>query len=302
MLKETKVLIIGGGPAGLAAAVQLRRFQIPFFLLEKDSLGGLLKNANRVENCPGYPKGISGLRLVNLLRRQTGRFARSIVYREVMMLDYLHGRFMARCEDRILQSQFAVVATGTKPVRLEVLDENINIRSRVFYEVYPLRNLKGRSVAIIGAGDSAFDYALFLSSRNKVVILGRGEKLRCLPVLFKEASKKKNIKILMERRLKDVFREGKKLRVSFLHKGIVEHFNFDYIIPAVGRVPELSLLSTRVRNMLDELMAAHKIFLIGDVKSERRRQFAIATGNGIEAALSIQEQLEGKTTGNKMKL
>src|SRR3990172_4711953 len=72
-MKPDEVLIIGAGPAGIAAAIQLKRYGIPFVLLEKERVGGLLWNANLVENYPGFPAGVSGPKLVRLIEKQMER-------------------------------------------------------------------------------------------------------------------------------------------------------------------------------------------------------------------------------------
>ncbi len=75
-MQPEEVIIIGAGPAGMTAAIQLKRYGIPFVLLEKERVGGLLWNANLVENYPGFPAGVSGPRLVGLIEKQMERIGR----------------------------------------------------------------------------------------------------------------------------------------------------------------------------------------------------------------------------------
>lgn len=291
MVKETTVIIIGGGPAGLAAAVQLERFRIPFVLFEKKALGGLLRNANLVENCPGFPDGISGLNLAGLLEKQASAFSEKICFGEVVSLDFQENLFTTSSKELCVRSRFAVIASGTKPVRLDILEADEEIKPYVLYEIFPIRRIKAKSIGILGAGDAAFDYALTLCPDNRVFILGRKSEVRCLPVLFQKAERIKTITFLPERELRSVKRIKGKLAASFFHKGVVEDFDFDYIVPAVGRTPELGFYSKALRKNRESLEAARRIFPVGDVVNEGRRQFAIASGNGIEAAMKIREQL-----------
>ena len=113
--KHEAVTIIGGGPAGMATAIQLKRHGIDGLLLERDELGGLLWNAKRVENYPGFPGGISGPELVGLIKRQFCETGCRFSFEELRRLGRRNGVFALETGDKTFSSEVVVVATGTRP-------------------------------------------------------------------------------------------------------------------------------------------------------------------------------------------
>src|SRR4030042_2902524 len=148
-MKVEDVIIIGAGPAGLATAIQLRRYGIHPMLFERAEVGGLLRNANLVENYPGFPKGISGTKLVKLFIRQARNLDIKVTYDEVINLTYDQGSFQAKTRHNKYASRLVVIATGTKPIRLTDLVIPEDLTDKVFYEVYDLLQLEAQCVAII---------------------------------------------------------------------------------------------------------------------------------------------------------
>ncbi|MCP5108408.1 MAG: NAD(P)/FAD-dependent oxidoreductase, partial [bacterium] len=115
---KTDVAIIGAGPAGIAAAVQLKRYGIKCLLFEKDRPGGLLKNAHRVENYPGFPRGITGPQLAELLREHLEVFRITPVIEAVEGLEYWETEncYLITTGESVYQAKIVVSACGTAPV------------------------------------------------------------------------------------------------------------------------------------------------------------------------------------------
>lgn len=111
------------------------------------------------------------------------------IYEEIRHLAFNNGEFIIGTDKRKITSKIVIIASGTKPKRLKNLEKE-GIGNKIFYEVCPIYEAKNKRIAIIGAGDIAFDYALTLPKKNNVLIINRSEKPRCLPLLLERAPKK----------------------------------------------------------------------------------------------------------------
>jgi thioredoxin reductase len=109
------VIVIGAGPAGIAAAIQLRRQGIDPVVFEKDAIGGLLRNANLVENYPGFPGGITGIDLVALLKKQLTEYSVRVITEDVTNLDYDGEFFVAKTANQGYHSRIMLIALQPEP-------------------------------------------------------------------------------------------------------------------------------------------------------------------------------------------
>ena len=290
------VLIIGAGPAGIAAGIQLKRYGLQPVLLERAEIGGLLKNANLVENYPGFPGGITGIALVQLIKQQANDFSLPIHNVEVTKLDIKEDNlFLAETNKNMYYSKRVVVATGTQPRRFKDFDIPEALNDYIFYEVYPLLSAAGIEIVIVGAGDAAFDYALNLSWRNKITIINRGQDLKCLPLLWERVKAESQVKYLENIAITRVKRHpvsGMLLECS-TPDGPVS-LRADYLIGAIGRVPQLDFLSAQVIEQAPELENQGLLYFIGDVKNGIYRQTAISVGDGVRTAMRLYRGLTEK--------
>ena len=291
--KKYDVAIIGAGPAGVTTAIQLQRFGIRFLLFEQSRIGGLLNNAYLVENYPGFPKGIAGMKLARKFKQHLEKQRINIIKEQVIKVTKNRDHFILHAK-KIYQAAILVVASGTKP-KLPELDLR-GFRRKIFFEVYPIRNTRNKTIVIVGVGDAALDYALNLSRHNRIIILNRDEKIKGLDLLFKRIRRLsanhrtqiryfKNIKVLIIKQLNNC------LIIKVLKKRKKAEMVCSYIVFAIGRQPAIDFLAPAIRKKFPE-GDSKKIHFIGDVRHGNFRQTAIAVGDGIQAAMKIHQYLQ----------
>ena len=283
------VIIIGGGPAGITTAIQLKRYGLEPLVLEMREIGGLLWNANLVENYPGFPNGVQGKKLIGLIKKQAERLGVDVKREEVIIAGMDGKNFLIKTKNENIKSLYLVIASGTKSQALP----NVIIpaaRSRVFTEVWPLTNVVGKQIVVVGAGDAAFDYALNLSKkRNIVTILNRGETVKCLSLLFDRARQEPRIHYRAGISVRQIAVNEMANRLEVRCEA--ETIEADYVLFAIGRVPNLDFLSDEVKRREKELVKSGRLYFVGDVKNKLFRQVAIATGDGLRAAMQIYSRI-----------
>ncbi len=286
------VAIIGAGPAGISCAIQLKRYGIEPLIFEKDRIGGLLRNANFVENYPGFAFGLPGQELVDKLRAHLESLKVSPVCNEVVSVDFTGEVFSIKTGSARYESKVLAVSSGTKPGFADIEIPG-PAASYVFYEIYDLykQEVKDKKIVIIGAGDAAFDYALNLAANSRVrevVILNRGTETKCLELLKQRAFDSKKIIYIENEELTKIEASGENL---VLTSGVGNVFKADYLLFAIGREANTGFLSGELLKNREELKSRKKLFFIGDVKNDIFRQTAIAAGDGVHAAMEIHKTL-----------
>jgi thioredoxin reductase len=289
---KSKVLIIGAGPAGIAAAIQLRRYGIDFLLIEKDSIGGLLINANLIENYPGFPKGISGQSMIKLYETQLLHFDIHTIRDDIHSIDW-NGNYFTAQGSEMYECDYLVIATGTQPEILNLPVTNEYLNKYLFYEVKNLRDMSGNKIAVIGSGDAAFDYALTLAKNNKLDIYMRGKASKAIPSLIDKVKDNPAIDIIIQSQLNRIEIVNERVKAECENYGVVVSHTFDYMLAAIGRKPDLPRLNFEITEHLGK-----KMFFIGDVKNDLYRQATIASADGIRAAMMIYGLIMEKNESN----
>lgn len=290
------ILILGAGPAGLAAAIQLQRAGLSPLVLEAGEPGGLLRNANLVENYPGFPQGIPGPELANLMVGQAQRLGVQLAPEKARRLAWEGERFWVETERGGRSADYLVIASGTRPRPFTDFPIPPQVADQVGYAVYPLRARQGQTIAIVGAGDAAFDYALNLAQRNRVLVLNRSAERKCLPLLWERAQEQPAIHYHPDVQIREIqpMPDGKiwlKCGTTGVSAGLPDP-TVDYLLGALGRTPALDFAPPEFLEQAPGLVAQGRLYWAGDVCNGRYRQTAIAAGDGLRAAMQIMEQVK----------
>jgi len=296
-MNEVKVAIIGAGPAGIACAIQLKRSGIETIVLEKNQIGGLLRNANLVENYPGFGSGITGLELVAKFKESLDINGVSIIPARAEKISRIDNHFYIETDKVIFKSEILVVATGTTA---KTVDIHSHIpQEKVFYEIAELNKIKTQALdkkfVVVGAGDAAFDYALNLVENfaaEKLVILNRGTKTKCLWALEEKVSKCEKIRCFNNIQINKIKDTENGLVVSCFNGTDNLDFYPDYILFAIGRNPCNEFLDKEIIDSSNDLEKEGLLYFIGDVANGLKRQTVIAVADGVKAAMKIQDSVK----------
>ncbi|MFH1873820.1 MAG: NAD(P)/FAD-dependent oxidoreductase [Pseudomonadota bacterium] len=283
------IIIIGAGPAGVMAAVQLARANLKVALFEANKVGGLLHAANLVENLSGFPKPIPGPQICGLLNQHLARLEINPIYESVQKVSWCDQKFEVQTSAQTICSKYLIAASGTKPKSLPLAVPE-QAKKRVHQEIYQLLSATNKTIAIIGGGDASFDYALNLTTNNKVDIFCRTQP-SCLPLLFDRCQKQNNITIRQNVNLEQILPQEKGLELKLKSGHETSSFQADEVLFAIGREPNLAYLKPLADQTLIKLMTKKKLFLVGDLKNGILRQATIAAGDGMRAAMEIIYQI-----------
>jgi thioredoxin reductase (NADPH) len=273
----------------MACAIQLKRMGLHPLVVEKGRPGGMLFNANRVENYPGFPGGIPGPDLVKLIIEQAGYFNIESIQDEIVDVNYHEDKFNLDGKSDAYKCDILVIATGTSPIVPANFPEDLAGKGLIHFDITELRQISSKTVGIIGAGDAAFDYSLTMAENgNEVFIFNRGDRIRALKVLSEKVFINNNIIYLEKTSLKSLkARSDKGLKAILNSASGNKKYSLDYLIFATGRKPANGFFRESLKENLPNLLKEHRLYLIGDLKNEHYRQVSVAVGNGIKAAMEI---------------
>ena len=298
-----EILIVGGGPAGLTAAMYAARAGKHVAVLERGSTGGQIISAPLVENYPGIPS-VSGTELARQMTEQACTFGAEIVYTEAVGLEKTPAGFRVLCMDGVREAKAVILATGAAHRSLGLAAEDALTGCGVSYcAVCDGAFYEGLDVAVVGGGDTALQDTLFLANIcRSVTLIHRREAFRASAMLVSRAEKQENIRLLRSRTVQRLIRSEDALQgVELLHTetGQTERLNVDGLFIAVGQTPQSAPFREAVAVENGYYLAGEDtktslpgVFAAGDGRKKQVRQLTTAVSDGAAAALAACRYLE----------
>jgi thioredoxin reductase (NADPH) len=298
MGKVYHVVIIGGGPAGLTAGLYCARSRFNTLLIEKGVIGGQITNAERVENYPGFPKGISGIELGQLIHEQATSYGLETLLVEVIKAIPNQKHNLINTSEGDFVAESIIIASGSQFRKLGVPGEDKFVGKGVSYCATcdgPL--FKGKTVAVIGGGDAAVTEALYLSKfASSVKVIHRRSQLRASKLFQERAMAEPKIEFIWDTIVTQIEGDGvvKQLMLKSTENAKISLLELAGVFVAIGSEPnsaqwrELLHLDEEGYIITNELMETKipGIFAVGDVRHNSARQAITAAGDGATAAIS----------------
>ena len=304
--KVRDVVMIGAGPSSLAAAVYTTRENIDTVLYEKGVVGGLAAITDIVDNYPGFPEGIEGMTLANQLEKQAERFGAQIEFGEVSEVRDEGDVKCVVVDGAEVRTRAILIATGSDYNKLSVPGEAEYYGRGVHYcATCDGAFYRGKTLVVVGGGNSAVQEALFLTRFTTRIDLLVRSSVKASDVLQKELQKyvdSGKINVYLNTTVEEMFvRDGAIAGVKATTAGNPTTYEADGVFVFIGLKPNTSFLagSGIELDQIGLIKTDHKlqtnipgIFASGDVRSGATMQIASAVGEGATAALSIREYLE----------
>ena len=305
---DYQVVIIGSGPAGCTAALYLSRANISCLVLEGMQPGGQLTITTDVENYPGFPEGILGPKLMELMRQQAERFgAKFSALEPVERVDFRTHPFEVQTDQRTYVSPAVIVASGASAKQLGLPSEQALQGFGVSYcATCDGFFFKGKDIIVVGGGDSAMEEATFLTKfANKVTIVHRREELRASKIMQDRALSNPKIEFVFNTGIDEVIGAKetgvKSVKLRNLVTNEVTEMQAQGLFVAIGHTPNTQPYVGQLE--LDQagyLVLPHRnstgtniqgVFACGDVVDHIYRQAVTAAGSGCQAALDCERWL-----------
>jgi thioredoxin reductase (NADPH) len=304
-----KVIIMGSGPAGLTAALYTSRANLEPVVFEGIEAGGQLTLTTEVENYPGFPEGVQGPALMDMMRKQAEKFGAKCVQRSITSVDLSKRPFKITVGDRVLEADSFIIASGASAKMLGLESEKLLLGHGVstcatcdgFF-------FRGKEIIVVGGGDSAIEEATFLTKFvTKVSVVHRRDELRASKILQERAFNNPKVNFIWNSQVDEILGDSERgvrgVRLRNRKTGEVSEKAVDGVFIAIGHNPNTEIFKGKLE--MDDLgylitknesteTSVPGVFAAGDVKDNRYRQAITAAGSGCMAAIDAERFLEAQ--------
>jgi thioredoxin reductase (NADPH) len=300
------VIIIGGGPSGLTAAIYTARADLKPLMIEGYQAGGQLMLTTDVENFPGYPEGVMGPEMMSDLRKQAERFGTRYLTKDVTRVDFSKKPFRVEVGDETFQTLSIIISTGASAKLIGLSNEKRlmgkGVTTCATCDGAFFRNM---NVAVVGGGDSAMEEANFLTRYcSHVTVIHRRDHLRASKIMQDRAFANPKISFLWDTAVEEVLgeKEVEGLTLKNLKTGAASNLKVAGLFVAIGHEPNTQLFQGQIETDANGYIETHDgmktnvpgVFACGDVQDHVYRQAITAAGSGCMAAIDCERYLESE--------
>lgn len=310
--KVHNVIIIGGGPAGLTAAIYVARAELSPLVIEGYQTGGQLMWTTEIENFPGFDERVTGPELMGKMKKQAEKFGTQFISKDVTSVDLSKQPFEIKVGEEVYLTRTLIISTGSSAKWLGLESEKKLIgRGVSACATCDGAFFKDKQVIIIGGGDSAMEEAIFLTKfASKVTVIHRRDELRASVIMQEKAKANPKIEFLFNSEVQEILGEDNVTGVKVKNNKTNETSNLtcDGVFVAIGHVPNTKLFKDNLElDVKGYIVTKGKstttnvegVFACGDVQDYTYRQAISAAGTGCMAALEAERLLTHRLMGDK---
>lgn len=298
------VIIIGGGPAGMSAAIYSSRARLKTLIIEKAGCGGQIAITDHLENYPGFETGINGFELAVKMQTQATTFGSEITYGEVLSIETKENIKKVVLQDKVFETKTIIIASGAAFKKLNVPGEEEFIGRGVSYcATCDGPFFRNKEIAVVGGGDSALQEALYLTKfASKVNLIHRRNEFRAAKILQEKVLANEKIIVILDSVVEEICGTQMldSVKVKNVKTGNIINLAVNGIFLFVGWQPNTKFLEKSDINLdngyivTDENMKTNidGIFACGDVRKKQLRQVVTAVSDGAISAISAQHYIE----------
>ena len=305
MIDKHDVVIIGAGPAGLAAAIYTGRARLNTLVLEKGVPGGQILQTDWIENYPGFADGISSLDLIQAFRDQAQKFGARIETEEVTSIVEQDQTWLLKGTRKDYPTRAVIIATGAGYRKLGVEgEERLTGRGVSYCATCDGAFFRDKRIAVVGGGDNALKEALFLTKFcASLKLIHRRDRFRGEKILQERVFANAKIEVLWDTIIESIQGEDRleSLQLRNVKENSTQRLEMEGLFVSIGMNPNSEFVSDLVELnewkeiRVDSRMQTSRkgLFAAGDVTSACPEQIATAIGTGVSAALALTEYLDG---------